>query len=192
MIRDDNADILYCLIQKFAKRYRERDILNSDTKKTIKWLMNVVFLVYLLMLLRMTVFRNGFVDSDVFSNGSLNLVPFSDLIRIANNDMGVFIYLALGNIVVFMPFGFFVAWYEKNVGLAVVTLWGFFLSLGIELSQYVFGTGVTEIDDIILNTLGCLLGGIIERTIYYLYLKKQRKEVETDVRLAKEEKNIEN
>ena len=192
MIRDDNADILYCLIQKIAWRYRERDILNSDTKKTIKWLMNVVFLVYLLMLLRMTVFRNGFVDSDVFSNGSLNLVPFSDLIRIANNDMGVFIYLALGNIVVFMPFGFFVAWYEKNVGLTVVTLWGFFLSLGIELSQYVFGTGVTEIDDIILNTLGCLLGGIIERTIYYLYLKKQRKEAETDVRLAEEEKNIEN
>ena len=192
MIRDDNADILYCLIQKIAWRYRERDILNSDTKKTIKWLMNVVFLVYLLMLLRMTVFRNGFVDSDVFSNGSLNLVPFSDLIRIANNDMGVFIYLALGNVVVFMPFGFFVAWYEKNVGLTVVTLWGFFLSLGIELSQYVFGTGVTEIDDIILNTLGCLLGGIIERTIYYLYLKKQRKEAETDVRLAEEEKNIEN
>ena len=192
MIRDDNADILYCLIQKNVKRYRERDILNSDTKKTIKWLMNVVFLVYLLMLLRMTVFRNGFVDSDVFSNGSLNLVPFSDLIRIANNDMGVFIYLALGNVVVFMPFGFFVAWYEKNVGLTVVTLWGFFLSLGIELSQYVFGTGVTEIDDIILNTLGCLLGGIIERTIYYLYLKKQRKETETDVRLAEEEKNIEN
>ncbi|MBR2672370.1 MAG: VanZ family protein [Oscillospiraceae bacterium] len=166
--------------------------MNSDTKKTIKWLMNVVFLVYLLMLLRMTVFRNGFVDSDVFSNGSLNLVPFSDLIRIANNDMGVFIYLALGNIVVFMPFGFFIAWYEKNVGLAVVTLWGFFLSLGIELSQYVFGTGVTEIDDIILNTLGCLLGGIIERAIYYLYLKKQRKEAETDVRLDEEEKNIEN
>lgn len=192
MIRDDNADILYCLIQKIAWRYRERDILNSDTKKTIKWLMNVVFLVYLLMLLRMTVFRNGFVDSDVFSNGSLNLVPFSDLIRIANNDMGVFIYLALGNIVVFMPFGFFIAWYEKNVGLAVVTLWGFFLSLGIELSQYVFGTGVTEIDDIILNTLGCLLGGIIERAIYYLYLKKQRKEAETDVRLDEEEKNIEN
>ena len=191
MIRDDNADILYCLIQKIAMRYRERDILNSDTKKTIKWLMNVVFLVYLLMLLRMTVFRNGFVDSDVFSNGSLNLVPFSDLIRIANNDMGVFVYLALGNIVVFMPFGFFIAWYEKNVGLAVVTLWGFFLSLGIELSQYVFGTGVTEIDDIILNTLGCLLGGIIERAIYYLYLKKQRKEAETDVRLAEEEKNIE-
>ena len=192
MIRDDNADILYCLIQKIAWRYRERDILNSDTKKTIKWLMNVVFLVYLLMLLRMTVFRNGFVDSDVFSNGPLNLVPFSDLIRIANNDMGVFIYLALGNIVVFMPFGFFIAWYEKNVGLAVVTLWGFFLSLGIELSQYVFGTGVTEIDDIILNTLGCLLGGIIERAIYYLYLKKQRKEAETDVRLDEEEKNIEN
>ena len=65
------------------------------------------------------------------------------------------------------------------------------LSLGIELSQYVFGTGVTEIDDIILNTLGCLLGGIIERAIYYLYLKKQRKEAETDVRLAEEEKNIE-
>ena len=131
--------------------------------------MNICFVIYLLFLLRMTVFRNGFTDSRVFSEGALNLKPLEDLLSIANNDLSVFIYLAVGNIVVFIPFGFFIAWYEKNVNILVVTLWGFFLSLGIEVAQYVFGTGVTEIDDILLNTLGCAIGGIIERLAYRAY-----------------------
>ena len=37
-------------------------------------------------------------------------------------------------------------------------LYGFFLSLLIETMQFVFGTGVSELDDVILNTLGVYLG----------------------------------
>jgi glycopeptide antibiotics resistance protein len=40
----------------------------------------------------------------------------------------------------------------KIVGLAAL------FSFAIEFSQYAFGTGVAESDDIILNTLGALLG----------------------------------
>ena len=35
---------------------------------------------------------------------------------------------------------------------------GFALSLGIELSQFVLGSGVTEVEDLILNTTGAVLG----------------------------------
>lgn len=42
-----------------------------------------------------------------------------------------------------------------------VLLIGFLLSLGIEISQYIFGTGVTEVEDLILNTLGTALGYLL-------------------------------
>ena len=35
----------------------------------------------------------------------------------------------------------------------------------IEISQYVFGTGVTEVEDLILNTLGAAIGYGVFRLI---------------------------
>ena len=93
-------------------RIRKSQLKDKSAKTTIKYIMNICFVIYLLFLLRMTVFRNGFTDSRVFSEGALNLKLLEDLLNIANNDISVFIYLAVGNIVVFIPFGFFVAWYE--------------------------------------------------------------------------------
>ncbi len=37
-------------------------------------------------------------------------------------------------------------------------LFGFLLSLGIETMQYILGSGVSELDDLILNTAGAVLG----------------------------------
>ncbi|MBO4418936.1 MAG: VanZ family protein [Oscillospiraceae bacterium] len=47
-------------------------------------------------------------------------------------------------------------------GLLRAALWGFLLSLGIETMQYVLGSGVSELDDLILNSCGAVLGfGIV-------------------------------
>ena len=39
-----------------------------------------------------------------------------------------------------------------------VILYSFLLSLVIEICQFIFGTGVTEVEDLILNTLGGAIG----------------------------------
>lgn len=37
-------------------------------------------------------------------------------------------------------------------------LWGFLLSLFVETGQFVLGSGISELDDLILNTVGAVLG----------------------------------
>ncbi len=84
--------------------------------------------------------------------------PKGQLFSIKFNEF----YLDLfGNIMLFVPFPFFLFFIfrvcspKKQVALAAGT------SLFIEINQYWWGTGVADIDDVILNTLGGLLGAII-------------------------------
>ena len=70
-----------------------------------------------------------------------------------------FLLNLLGNIILFMPFGFLG---DALSGLPAnkfrVIIAAFFFSLCIELLQLVFRIGVYDADDILLNTLGAYLG----------------------------------
>ena len=71
--------------------------------KNEKLFLSAIFLVYILSLLYLTVFRFGFY----YDERQLNLFPFTDLIKIYTNAAGtVFLRLFLGNIFWFIPFGF--------------------------------------------------------------------------------------
>lgn len=124
-------------------------------KKQKKSLLFVLFALYILILFRITVFRSDFLTHGLFS-GSILWVPFVELYRILRNDFFVFFYLFVGNIIWFIPFGFLLPglW---NTGKKAI-LYTLLLSLVIELLQFVFGTGVTEVEDLILNTLGGAMG----------------------------------
>lgn len=62
------------------------------------------------------------------------------------------------NIVLFMPVGFFAGAALRKKQLLNVIKIGFVLSLSIELIQLISRRGVCNIDDVIHNTLGCVLG----------------------------------
>ncbi len=49
------------------------------------------------------------------------------------------------------------------------------LSLFIEIMQYVWGVGISEIDDLILNTFGAFIGVAAVRVIEKVILKKRLK-----------------
>lgn len=125
-----------------------------------------LFFIYLAVILRMTVFRKDFGSSGLFSNGDFNFELFTDLIRVYHNDKSVFIYLFFGNIVTFMPFGFLVLplvnkdGCEKTKSFWVTVLLGCLFSLCVEISQWAFGVGVSELDDLVLNTFGVFLGAL--------------------------------
>lgn len=79
----------------------------------------------------------------------INLIPFSQEISIKGYIL---------NIVLFMPFGFLAPILWKNMRAPIsVILYGFAFSLLIEISQILSSRG-TDIDDIILNTLGAAVG----------------------------------
>lgn len=114
----------------------------------------VVFCIYIFVVLRLTVLRDT-----VLSDYSYNLSLFSDLISIyKNGTTWQFLRLFLGNILWFVPFGFLAPLIFEKLTFLKTALLGFAFSLAIESMQLVFKMGVFEIDDLILNTFGAILG----------------------------------
>ena len=112
-----------------------------------------------------------------------NLELFKEIKRYWYNreKIGTLFFLInlVGNVVVFMPFGFLVpVMYReqrKDVvyrghyfrSMLFVLLLGFLFSLVIEFIQLVTKVGCFDVDDLLLNTSGVLLGYII----YYISKK---------------------
>ena len=69
-----------------------------------------------------------------------------------------------GNILIFAPFGFLIPMSSKNKvtrNFFVVTLLAIMFSGAIEVVQIITKVGAFDIDDIILNTAGAILGYIV-------------------------------
>lgn len=117
----------------------------------------IIWVIYICIVLRITVFRSGFAGNELFS-GRINLTLFLSYIPLVEGHFWRrIIYLFVGNIIWFVPNGIFMRWlYRLKWQRILVT--GFLFSLSIEIMQYLFGTGISELDDLILNTSGCMLG----------------------------------
>lgn len=94
----------------------------------------------------------------------VNLVPLKGIYDIIFHsvDVAVPIVNVGGNIILFVPFGLLLSFLLKKKPLIKITSLGFLLSLLIEVIQYIYPTGrVSDINDLILNTLGAFLGAWI-------------------------------
>ncbi len=80
-----------------------------------------------------------------------------------------------GNLALFVPSGvIYPLVYPKLDRFWKVALAGFGLSLCIELLQLLFAVRMTDVDDLILNTLGCLIGYGIYAAVCALFGKKAK------------------
>ncbi len=128
-----------------------------------KRLVNALFAVYLLLVLRLTVFRPGFWPLHLFQGGYIgepwNYYPFyiqRGFWRVLLRD---FLWNYPGNIIGFLPLGGWLVWRKENCPLWKAAGAALALSAAIELSQYVLGVGTTSVSDLMTNTLGAWLGG---------------------------------
>lgn len=133
----------------------------TDSKKRIIRL--ILFSIYILIVLRLTIFRfNSILDERV-----LNLTLFVDLIHVYQNaGLRLFLWLFLGNIGWFVPFGFLLPMLLKKESFLKSVGIGFLFSLVIESLQFAFRLGVAELDDLILNTLGVVIGYLLFKHVY--------------------------
>lgn len=133
-------------------------------KNKYQWAVHVLFALYMLVLFKFTIFREGFGFDNFMKNGTLNLSIFTAYLPFLRyHKWGHFIYLFGGNIVSFIPFGAYLGWRKMKAVPAVIC--GFLLSFFIESMQYVWGVGISELDDLILNTLGGVIGVIIVKVL---------------------------
>ena len=72
--------------------------------------------------------------------------------------------ILLGNVIMFFPIGFFCMLLWRGDCVKRILLTGFLTALGIEIIQLSVGR-TFDIDDILLNTLGVLLGGLFCRLL---------------------------
>ncbi|WP_201713940.1 VanZ family protein [Rossellomorea arthrocnemi] len=111
---------------------------------------------------------------DNVSEGSVNFDPFSNLKLnlIYRNHLDVPIRNLLANILLFIPFTFFLAWWMRHSKqlILMVTFIGGMFSFGIEFAQYYLPLGrATDIDDWIMNTIGAYIGGALFVIVRYIY-----------------------
>lgn len=87
----------------------------------------------------------------------LSLVPLNDLWEAASLFTQIFGYG--GNFAFFVPFGVLAYLLVGRIGATALLGAGF--SLLIEISQYIFQLGFSDIDDLLFNTLGAAAGAFI-------------------------------
>ncbi len=88
----------------------------------------------------------------------------------------------VGNVIVFVPFGFLLPYvHEAGKKFWVMLLNAFLFVLGIEVFQLFSAFGAFDVDDILLNCVGAIIG-------YLLYLTWEGIMVENDVSISKKQK----
>jgi glycopeptide antibiotics resistance protein len=114
-----------------------------------------VFIIYVVCLFYVVTFED-------VSWSSYNLIPFKEMFRykLGSNP---FIKNVIGNLIMFVPLGFFSGYILKIKKARWTLLLSTLMSLIIETIQSKIGR-VFDIDDIILN----IMGGVIGYYIYYL------------------------
>ncbi len=120
-----------------------------------KELISLSFIIYILCLFQVVTFQD---NNNISSN---NLIPFREMFRY---DLGSRLFLknVLGNIIMFLPYGFFTSYFLKEKKLLPIFILTVLTSLTIESTQLMIGR-VFDIDDILLNIVGGILG-------HYLYI----------------------
>ena len=119
-------------------------------------LLKLFFIIYTLCLFQI-------VTAQDVSFGGVNIIPFKEIFRY---EAGTYLFYKniLGNVLLFLPFGFFVGYFIKVKKVSVMLLLTFIVSLSIETIQLSIGR-VFDVDDVILNVLGGLIGFILYKVL---------------------------
>ncbi|QVI36020.1 VanZ family protein [Lacticaseibacillus chiayiensis] len=124
-----------------------------------------LFMGYLILLFMLTVFRDVYYPWQLTFHWDrplsvINLHPLVETLKLrqAASHFDLW-YQSLGNVAWFMPLGFGIPWistHRRRLGSAIAI--GLVTSLSIETLQFMLISGVADIDDVIFNLIGAILG----------------------------------
>ena len=147
-------------------------IKNKPINKIREIFINLLF-IYFLILVNLTMFKYGNLMLDFNIKFYINYIPLVETINMFRNDfldINIALHNVIGNILLFIPLGFGIPlFFNKKNKLSKIILYGFTASLTIELIQLFTPYNTTDIDDVIFNTLGAVLGFIIFNIIYKIF-----------------------
>lgn len=152
----------------------------------------ILFIIYIAFLLFVIVLKfptglakgtiNIWLDGGTINRLSPQLIPFKTIIFYVRHVQAVYDWFFKNlacNVIMFMPYGFLVPLISKkkiNIGRKII-ISGCIFSALIEVFQYITALGLCDIDDVILNTLGVLLGFGIYKITKNVLIKFKRSKV---------------
>lgn len=139
---------------------REKTLLHKEV-------VSILFISYVIIL------SNIISSSDYGSVQGFNLIPFKEILRYTVGS-NLFYLNVVGNIVIFLPLGYFVGLFLHDKKASHTVTLALLVSSFGEIIQYNIGRTL-DIDDILLNTFGTLIGLYI-----YKILKKAPKVFQND------------
>lgn len=122
-----------------------------------------IFCVYLIMLVRITLLKSAPLYNLFAAIGTgtpgLQLLPVASAGQLLEGgmSMGALIGNFLGNVLIFVPMGLLLPGLLK-VSYGKALCYGLGTSLFIEAMQYFLSAGVADVDDVLLNMVGMVLG----------------------------------
>jgi len=142
-----------------------------------------LFLIYLAFLLYFALASEDFGRVDHTADYRYNLQLFQEIYRFWHYRQTVGLSWAtinlLGNVVCFVPYGFFVPILrKKKTNFLMTGIYSFVASLAVEVVQLILKIGVFDVDDLFLNTIGGLIGYLfycLMRGLYRKYLQRKCK-----------------
>lgn len=138
-------------------KYKEKFIFHQE-------ILSFVFIVYILCLFQLV------TSQDLPGEHGINIIPFKEISRYTFGSR-LFFRNVVGNIILFMPFGFLTSYYldlEKKKYNILITL---LISVIIEFIQLSIGRAF-DIDDILLNVVGSFIGCLMYRVIDRIFENK--------------------
>lgn len=129
----------------------------------------IALITYSIILIMVMIFRHVpiiRIDGHVFNfggrdaNGLANLIPFKTILPylLGKKGLAIAVFELIGNIGLLIPFGFLVAFIFRNMTWRKSFILAFVTGFMIEGMQALLHTGIFDIDDILLNGLGVVIG----------------------------------
>lgn len=132
----------------------------------VKELKNLLYIIYCFALFQL-------VTTSDFESFSNNFTPFKEIMRYKTTSV-LFYRNVIGNIAIFIPFGFIITDMIRDkaqkCNIFITALITLLTSLTIEIIQMFIGRSF-DVDDIILNLFGGILGFVIYFIAHKIYAK---------------------
>jgi len=155
--------------------------LSARKRTQYRILGKILFVLYIIFVFYFLLISEIYGRTGEMKDYHYNLVLFQEIKRFWNyrKQLGIFATATnlLGNVLIFLPFGFFMAMASKYRSFMSTLIYSLALSLTIEISQLFMKVGCFDVDDLLLNTIGGMLGFItfaVCNVIRRNYAKKKR------------------
>ena len=147
----------------------------QEKSKIREFWLRILFIIYCILLITILFLNNEYrmydfhgININTFSREhfeTINIIPFSTIIGyiygllFKDVSTSIVIINLVTNLLLFSPMGFFIPLLFKNriTNIKQFIILIIILSLFVEILQFITYRGSTDIDDIILNTMGAII-----------------------------------